>query len=228
MSNNPLRPSKAPSIPLAPEDYNRGFLDQLTSALRLYFNQVDNSFAAVLQDAGGAYLGFPHIAALDTTTQYASGNDTPTKVVWNATESLNGFTLNPAGYASPTQSGVYKIDYSLQTANTANAVHDVVVWLRVNNVDVPASASKFTLAARKNATTPSYVVAYSSVTFYMDANDRVELWWATDQAFSLSPATDGVYLQALPAQTTPYPHPLSPSAIGAITFVSRLPTDLST
>jgi len=33
----------APRLPVAPEEYNRAYQDQLTSLLRLYFNQLDNS-----------------------------------------------------------------------------------------------------------------------------------------------------------------------------------------
>ena len=33
----------APRLPAAPDEYNRAYQDQLTSLLRLYFNQLDNS-----------------------------------------------------------------------------------------------------------------------------------------------------------------------------------------
>jgi hypothetical protein len=32
----------APNLPLAPNDYDRRFVDQLNNVLRLYFNQLDN------------------------------------------------------------------------------------------------------------------------------------------------------------------------------------------
>jgi hypothetical protein len=40
-------------------------------------------------------------------------------------------------------------------------------------------------------------------------------------AFVVSPAAAGVYMEFQAAQTVPYAHPSIPSAIGAITFVSR-------
>jgi hypothetical protein len=118
---------------------------------------------------------------------------------------------------------VYKIDFSIQFSNTANAAHDGYVWLRVNNVDVAGSSSKFTLPARKSAGVPSYLVGYSSVTFSIQAGDSIALWWATDQAYNPVGPVDGVYLEHENAQTVPYPKPSNPSVIGSIVFVSRLP-----
>jgi hypothetical protein len=40
----------APALPIAPEEYNRQFQDQLNNVLRLYFNRIDSSigqFSAV-------------------------------------------------------------------------------------------------------------------------------------------------------------------------------------
>jgi hypothetical protein len=61
---------------------------------------------------------------------------------------------------------------------------------------------------------------YSTVMFEMEVGDKVALWWATDKAYSTTGPVDGVYMEYIPAQTSPYAHPAIPSAIGAITFVS--------
>jgi hypothetical protein len=42
MAYTPLRPSKAPNLLVAPVVYDQRYVDQLTNALRLYFNQIDN------------------------------------------------------------------------------------------------------------------------------------------------------------------------------------------
>jgi hypothetical protein len=219
-----LRPSKAPNLLVAPIVYDQRYIDQLTNALRLYFNQVDNVTGTVLGNDGGKYVQFPHIAASDLTDQYADADNDPTIVKWNTLDSGSGFTLNPSYTATCLESGIFKIDYSLQYANTANAAHDVVVWLKVNGVDVPRSASKITLPARKSAGVPSYLLMYSTVTFEVQTGDEIGLWWATDLAYNPVGPVDGVYMEFIAAQTVPYPHPSVPSAIGAITFVSRLPT----
>jgi hypothetical protein len=227
MAYTPLRPPKAPNLLVAPIVYDQRYIDQLTNALRLYFNQIDNGMAFLLSDTGGSTLSLPHIAASDSTDQLATADDTPTEVKWNALESGLGWTLNAPGTATANVSGVYTIRYSLQLANTDNAQHDAAVWLKINTgsglADVPRSATIFSIPARKSAGVFSYVCAYSEATFEVEAGNTIALYWATNQAYDTSPATDGVYIEALAAQTSPYARPAVPSAIGSITFVSRLP-----
>lgn len=223
-NNKELRPSKAPNLPLGPVDYDQRFQDQMSNVLRLYFASVDNFAGALTGTDGGKYLQNPHIAAQDSTNQYAGGNDTPTIVHWNTTDSLSGFTRNLAGDAVCQAPAVYKIDFSLQFANTSNAQQDVYVWLQVDGYVVQGSSSKFTVPARKSPGVHGYVVAYSSITFPINAGDIVRLWWATSLAYNPVGPVDGVFMEALPAQTTPYARPTNPSAVGSIIFVSRLPS----
>lgn len=217
-----LRPTVAPSLPVATEDYQKQYTDQYSNILRLYFNQLDNFTRALTTGSGGASLTFPHIAASDTTDQYATADNTPTIVKWNTLDYGLGFSLNPAYYAVANYSGIYKIDYSLQFANTDNAQHDVDVWLRVNGVDVSRSTSKFSIPARKSAGVYTFIVAYSTVPFQVNAGDQIALWWATNKAYSPTGPVDGIYMEYQAAQTVPFAHPSVPSAIGAITFVSAV------
>lgn len=213
-----LRPTVAPSLPVATTDYEKQYQDQYSNILRLYFNQLDNFTRALADADGGASLTFPHIAASDTTDQYATGNNIPTLVAWDTGESLNGFTLS-AGAAIASYTGIYKITYSLQFANTDNAIHDAYVWLKVNGSNVARSTTDFSIPARKSAGVPSYVCGYSEVVFTLNAGDSVELYWATALA-ATSGGVNGVYIFADPAQTVPYSRPAIPSAIGSIVFVS--------
>lgn len=212
----------APALPTYPLDYDQRQGDQHNYALRLYFNNLDNYLATISGPLGGGVLGIPHIAASDSTDQYAGGNNTPTVVKWNTLDSGNGFTLAAPGTATCQVSGVYKITFSIQIANTANALHDAVFWLKVNNVDVANSATVFTLPARKSSGSPSFLAGYSEITFEVDAGDNIELWWATDLAYNPTGPVDGIYLYHETAQTSPYARPAIPSAIGSITFVSAL------
>ena len=224
MADINLRPSKAPNLLVAPVDYRQQYIDQLNNALRLYFNQVDNVSGTLLSPNGGHYLSFPHICASDSTDQYAGGNDTPTVVNWNTLDSGSGWTLQAPGSAIADVSGVYKITYSAQLVNTANAIHDAVFWLKVNNTDVANSATIFSVPARKSAGVPSFVTGYSEITFEVEVGDEVELYWATDLAYNPVGPVDGVYIYHDVVQTSPYARPAVPSVIGSITFISRLPT----
>lgn len=217
---NQLRNVVPPNLPVASSQYSQQYTDQYSNVLRLYFNQLSNLTGVIASVNSG--LTIAHIGASDTTDQYATADNTPTIVKFNTLDSGLGFTLNADSSATAQYSGVYKIDYSLQYANTDNAAHDVDVWLRVNNIDLPGSTSKFTLPARKSAGVPSYVLAVSFVVFKINVGDNIKLYWATNKAYSTTGPVDGVYMEYKPAQTTPFNHPSIPSAIGAISFMSSL------
>ena len=188
------------------------------SALSLLFGRL-----------GGAYLELPHIAASDSNNQYATAANTPTIVQWTSLDAGSGFTLNANNTATAQVTGIYKITYSLQFANNDNAIHNAIVWLRVDGSsatslnDVPNSTTIFTLQARKSALLPNFVCGYSEVVFTLNAGESVGLWWGTDQAATSGGAT-GIYMYALAAQTSPMAYPATPSALGSITFVSALPS----
>jgi hypothetical protein len=218
-----LNTPKSPALPLAGAEYVPQNANRYSNILRLYFNQLDAAWQGLLGPNGGQFLENPHIAAQNTDDQYATADDTATLVVFDVLDSASGFTLDPSGYAQATQNGVYKIDYSLQFANTDNAQHDAFVWLQVNGTVVAGSSSRFTIPARKSAGVLGYIVGYSSVTFEIAKDDEIRLWWATEKAYSTTGPVNGVYLEALAAQASPYVRPANPSAIGSIVYVSRIP-----
>ena len=222
MTNIVVKGTKAPNLPIPTIAYSQTVQESFSNALRLYFNTLDAFTVNLSNTAGGSSLSFPHIAASDSTDQIASGNDTPTVVNWNTLDSGLGWTLNAPGSAVAGYSGIYKITYSLQFVNTDNTIHNAVVWMKVNNVDVPNSSTEFSIPARKSAGVPSYVAGYSEITFTVEAGDEIELYWATNLAGDPTTPTNGVYIFHDPAQTVPYARPAIPSAIGSITFVSRL------
>jgi hypothetical protein len=214
--------ARAPSLPIPSSEYSYRQQDQFQNALRLYFNRLDDYLTNLSSNQGAASLSFPFISASDSTDQITADANTPTVVKWNTLEAGSGFSLNAPGSATALISGIYKITYSLQFVNTDNAIHNTAVWLKVNNIDVPRSTTVFTLQARKSAEVFNFVCAYSEVVFSLEAGDEMELYWAADAAFRVSPARDGIYIEALAAQSSPYIRPAVPSAIGSITFVSAL------
>ena len=220
LKNLPLRPPKSPNLLIAPVDYSQQYQDQLLNALRLYFAEIDNFGAGLTtSQIGGIYLKFPYISAGDTAAQYATADNTPTIVQWNYLFYGNGFTLNPDYTATANYAGIYKITYSLQFANSDNAAHDAIVWLRINDVDVADSTTIFTIPARKSAGVNSYVCGYSEVVFQLNTGDKVGLWWGTDLA-ATSGGVAGTYIYYRAAQTSPMAYPETPSVIGSITFIS--------
>lgn len=72
-----LRPPKSPNQPIAPFVYDQRFQDQLSNALRLYFNEIDNFASGLLAVNGGGLLKFPYGAFHqdgDTTLTLAMTN----------------------------------------------------------------------------------------------------------------------------------------------------------
>jgi plastocyanin len=118
---------------------------------------------------------------------------------------------------------VYTIRYSIQFANTDNAQHTATAWLQKNGADVANSATTFSVPARKSASIPGFICAYSEATFTVAVGDEIELYWATDQADVVSPAADGIFLFHDAAQASPFPRPAIPSVIGSISWVSAIP-----
>jgi hypothetical protein len=221
MTTSVVRATKAPNLPIPTIAYSQTYTESFSNALRLYFNTLDAFTTNLSTIAGGSALSFPHIAASDSTDQVATGNDTPTAINFNTLDSGLGWTLNSPGSATAGFSGVYTIRYSLQFVNTANAIHNATVWIKVNGADLANSATSFSIPARKTALIPSYVAGYSEATFEIDSGDEIELYWATDLAGNPTTPTVGVYIYHDTAQTVPYARPAIPSAIGSITFVSR-------
>lgn len=218
----------APALPIPKQEYDQEQFNQFNNTLRLYFNLIDNYIANTILDAlnggvGGNGITLPHIAASDSTDQIADGDDIPTVVTWDTLDAGYLWTLNAPGSATAAVAGVYTIRYSLQFINTANDIHYATVWLKVNGVDVPNSATIFTLPARKSAGEPTYNCGYSEATFTVAVGDEIELYWATDLAGDPTGPTDGVYIFHDDAQVSPYTRPAIPSAIGSISYLSAVP-----
>jgi hypothetical protein len=217
-----------PALPFPPQEYNRLAATDEVRVLRLYFNLLDQYLNEITDASNGGLItggfSFPHIAASDSTDQIAGGNNTATVVKWNTLDSGYLWDLNAPGSATAQVPGVYTIRYSLQFINTANAVHFATVWLKVNNVDVANTSTKFFIPARKSASAgeEGYLCAYSEATFTVNAGDEIELYWATDVAGNPTTPTDGVYMFHDAAQVSPFARPAIPSAIGSIVWVSAL------
>ena len=214
------RPPKAPNLIYAGMDYGIQNEEQFRNQLRLYFNELDNFSKNLLIGSGGTVIDFPHIGAYYDADQFATADDTATKVLWNNAINASGFTLNVDSTATVSYDGIYKIEYRLQGVNTDNVAIDVVVWLQVNGSDVADSATKFTIPARKSSGVYTFNVLSSFVNWESTAGDTFALYWATEQAYE-SGVQDGIFLQSLAAQTSPYAHPEVPSAYGVIQYIGH-------
>jgi hypothetical protein len=191
----------APNLPVAPNQYERRYQDQLTNVLRLFFNLVSNSFNAPK----------PHGSFYDTTTQT---NPVPGAVnlmkfdsVYNSGETQ--FSVNKdTNRVYVAETAVYNIQFSAQLDKTGGGASDVFIWLRLNGNNVAHSATKMVVDGPNN----ELVAAWNWVITLADG-DYIELAWQSPDA--------NVILLAAPASGN---IPQIPSVILTVTWVSNVST----
>lgn len=193
-----IQPPRAPSLPLAPAAYAKLQQDQLSNALRLYFNQIDASFQQVL-------LGFNNYGTFfNTTTQTPAAINTAYPITFDSTAEAYGISLGvDTSQLTVTRSGVYNFQFSLQLDHTGGGAVLFYFWFRKNGVDIPNSATKVVVTG-PNAET----VAAWNYLITMRAGDYFQLIWSAN-------STDARIL----AEPASPPVPAIPSAIMTVTYV---------
>ena len=195
---NRLNPTKAPVLPFAPVQYDRGAVDTTHNILRQYFNTIDNFVQQLLDKSGTRFLRAPYGAFQDTTTQTLLAN-VPTAMLFDTTDYAADVSLVSNSRLTVAYSGIYNLQWSGQFQNADNALHDISVWLRKNGAgpgsDIPGSRGVISVPARKSATAgdEGKVIAGWNYFVELQAGEFVEIWWDTDNAL--------VTLQAYPADS---------------------------
>lgn len=202
-----------PRLPTAPELYEKRFHDLHSDVLRLYFNQLSNTVGSVVGRRGGRWLDFPY-AAIQRTTDKTFTINTPTQITFDQNDFLNGCANDGTDGIRVEQDGIYNYQFSVQLQNTDTQIHSAWIWLRVNNVDVLGTGSKFDVISSHGGT-PGFVIAACNFFVELQANDTVEMWAAVSNA--------AVTFDAAAAQTSPFPMPAIPSVVATLSFVSNLP-----
>jgi hypothetical protein len=207
-----LRPAQQPRLPGAPADYDPNYADQLNNVLRLYFNQLDNVFTALLDSNGGAYVRSPYGAFSDFTNQATTAN-TATLVAIATTDFSNQVTV-ATSKITVQNAGMYSLQFSVQVQNIDNAPQDVFFWLKQNGTDIVGSTGKVGLPARKNPGDPFHDIKGWNYFLSMAANDYVEIYWSTTSA--------NVSIATYVASGSPT-KPSTASVVATMSFVSALP-----
>ena len=211
---NQLQTVVPPRLPAAPVEYSQRYGDDLTNILRLYFNQLSNGLAALLAPEGGKYINNVY-AAIQRTTDKTFTANTATQITFDQTDYINGATNDGTDGIAVNQAGIYNYQFSVQWKNADSQEHDAWIWLRINNVDVPGTASQFSVIAR-HGSVDGAVIAAANFFVELQAGDTVEMWSAVSNT--------NVTMDAAGAQTSPFPMPAIPSVVATLTFVSSLLT----
>ena len=205
---------KAPNLPLSPSIPDGRYIEQLTNAQRLYYNQLDTVNASVLGTRGGKWLEFPY-AAVQRTTDKTFTINTATQITFDQTDYISGCTNSGLDGIAVEQAGIYNYQFSTQFKNTDTQIHSAWIWLRINGVDVPGTGSKFDIISSHGGT-PGFVIGSANFYVQLQVNDTVEMWAAVDNV--------AVTFDATAAQTSPFAMPAIPSVVATLSFVSNLST----
>lgn len=206
----------APNLPLATQEYNRQYQDQLNNVLRLYFNRLDSILGQLRTGSGsidGSGVRFPYGAFSDFTSQTTTVN-TATLVALNTTDFSNSVGLDVGSKIKVTTPGLYNLQFSVQVQNAGNAPYDVFIWLKQNGTDIVGSTGKVGLPARKNPGDPFHDIKGWNYFLSMNANDYVQIYWSTTNV--------DVTIQTYAASGSPT-KPSTASVVATMSFVSALP-----
>ena len=137
MTDIVIKATKAPNLPIPTIGYSQTYQESFSNALRLYFNTLDAFTSNLSLTDGGSSLSFPHIAASDTTDQYATGNNIPTLIAWNTGESVLGFTLlSGAAIAAPDNNVNPNTDSPVFQAIKVGILLPVAYWSVVSDAAI--------------------------------------------------------------------------------------------
>jgi len=203
-----------PNLPIAQVDYTRLYQEQFNNVLRLYFNQLNGGVNSLIGDTGGRFLQFPY-AAIQRTTDKTFTINTPTQITFNVNDYLNGCTNDGTDGISVEYAGFYNYQFSVQLRNSDTQIHSAWVWLRINNVDVTGTGSKFDVPNSHGGIDGNTIAACN---FYvqLDVGDTIEMWAAVDNV--------AVTFDATAAVTSPFAMPAIPSVVATLSFVSEVTT----
>jgi hypothetical protein len=134
-------------------------------------------------------------------------------VVYDTTEAASGVFLSNSSRLNVRNYGIYNVQFSLQLVNLSNDAQFADVWFRLSGTDVPRSASRFDIPARKSAGVPSHVIGTVNTFIEMQAGQYVEIAGTTS-------STD-VSLEHYAADGA-IPRPAIPAAIVTVQYIAPL------
>ena len=187
-----------PNLQVAPVEYQQRFQDQFANVLRLFFNLVTNALNAPR----------PHGSFYDTTTQTnpvaSAVNLIKVNSTYDSSETAFSVTRDTTKiYVAET--GVYNIAFSAQLDKTGGSSSDVYIWIRVNGINIPHSASKIVIDGPN-----SEIVAAWNWMLTLTAGDYFEIAWQ-------SADTDVVLLEQAASGNIPE----IPSVIITVAWISN-------
>jgi hypothetical protein len=155
----------------------------------------------------------PYGCFTNNTDQTAPSVGSTAVVVYDTTEEASGVYFSDDSRIYVRNYGIYNAQFSLQLVNRDESPQYADIWFRLNGTDVPRSASRFDIPARRSAIEPSHVIGTVNLCVEMQAGDYLEVAGTTSD-------TD-VGLEHYVADTV-IPRPAIPAAIVTVQYIAPL------
>lgn len=155
----------------------------------------------------------PYGCFTNNSDQTAPSVGSTAVVVYDTTEEASGVYLANSSRLYVRNYGIYNVQFSIQLKNSANDAQYADVWFRINGTDIPRTASRFDIPARKSSGDPSHVIGTVNVFLELQAGDYVQVAGTTS-------STD-IGLESYPADTV-IPRPAIPAAIVTLQHIAPL------
>lgn len=205
-----------PALPLALNQYDRPYQDQLNNVHRLFYNRLTNTVNAVVGINGAINLQAPHALLMSDEDQASAGITSENLVTYNTPIIQEAIEVRSGSQIWFEYPGQYLVTFSLMFTNRGNAAKIIEVWAKESTNNYPLSNTRIDIAARKSESVWSHAVATITGIFTVTDpdNDYLAIAWWSDGA--------DVFLEHYDAGTNPT-RPAIPSVILTVNFVSRLP-----
>lgn len=190
-----------PNLPLATNEYERRYIDQLNNVLRLYFNQLSNFNQQLVAQTGGALLRFPNGAFhQDGATTLTAGitNNSTTPIPVGTTDKfasagtilIGSELITYTGKTTTTFTGITRGVYG--TTNVAHLTGVAVTEAQAvpsstTAIAIPLDTTDASNGVSYDPANPSRVIfavaGYYNVQFscqllnYTTSEDNVTFWW---------------------------------------------------
>ena len=212
LTANMTNVSTAPIQVTSTADFaSAGFL-LIENEIIQYTGKTATTFTGITRGVKGT-TNVAHTAGVAVTEAAAVTSTTSAAMVIDTVVASNGITCTvPDSKIYFDNTGFYNIQFGVQLLNYTTSEDNVTIWLRKNGVDVPYSAGIQQVNAKHGSLPGSQITAWNYVDQF-DAGDYIEFYWASN--------TGNTVLATYPAGTTPV-HPVSPSLILTVTFVSAV------
>ena len=170
-----------------------------------------DSVIILVPDSEAAYAdSAPYGAFQDSTDQVAANTTTAYPMTFNSTDYSNGVSVVSNSRITVKNYGIYNLQFSAQLVNTDSSIHDMDIWFRKNGTNVPASNSRYSVP-NSHGGVDGHTIAALNYYIELNANDYVEIMWATDNT--------AVSIQQLATRTSP-DTPSTPSVIATMQYVA--------